>query len=120
MTSKWKYEMKQRLIYVLCVTCLMLASMDARAEAGWTDYVRVSELTPSTHQRFTVKLMVPKNPSGCKNKDWFYLDYDATGADQMFRVLLEALASGKKVRVYVTGRCELNGYSEISSVGIVP
>jgi len=38
----------------------------------------------------------------------------------MYDALFKAAASGKKVRDYVTGKCELNGYSEISSVAIVP
>jgi hypothetical protein len=92
----------------------------ALADSGWTDYVRVSELTPTVHQRYLVKLKVSENPSGCKDKETFYQDYSATGSDQMFRVLLEALSSGNTIRVFVTGKCEINGYAEISSISIVP
>ena len=38
----------------------------------------------------------------------------------MFDVVLRAVTTGKKVRVYVTGKCEINGFAEISSVSIVP
>jgi hypothetical protein len=99
---------------------LLFMPMTAVAVSGWTDYVPVEELTPTTHGRFLVKLKVSENPSSCQNKEIFYKDIYSPGSDQMFHALLEAVASGKKVRVYVTGKCELNGYSEISSVSIVP
>lgn len=86
--------------------------------SGWSDYTTVAELTPSSQQRYTVRLQLNDNPSGCRSKDTFYQDYTTPGAEQMFRTLLEAVVSGKPVRVYVTGRCELNGYAEISSVSI--
>jgi len=99
---------------------LLMVPMAAFAVSGWTDYVPVAELTPTAQYRFIVKLKVSENPSGCRNKDTFYQDYDTPGSEHMFRTLLEAVASGNRVRVYVTGKCELNGYAEISSVGIVP
>jgi hypothetical protein len=98
----------------------LLLSTTALAVSDWTDYATVAELIPGTQFRYLVKLEVAENPSGCKNKVTFYQDYSATGSDHMFRVLLEAVSSGKRVRVYVTGKCELSGYSEISSVAIVP
>ena len=90
------------------------------AVAGWTDYAAVAELTPTIHHRYLVKLQTSDNPSGCKNKDTFYQDYDATGSEHMFDVLLQAVTAGKKVRIYVTGKCEINGYAEIPSVSIAP
>ena len=98
---------------------LLFMPMMAYAASGWTDYAWVAELTPTIHHRFLVKLEVDQNPSGCDNKVMFYQDYDAPGSEHMFRTLLEALLAGKKVRVRVTGRCALHGYSEISSVSIV-
>ena len=106
-------------LFALPASLLALSTM-ALAESGWTDYARVAELIPGTQYRYLVKLPVAENPSGCKNKDTFYQDYSATGSDHMFRALLEAVSSRNKVRVYVTGRCELSGYAEISSVGIAP
>ena len=111
----------KKLLRLFALPSLLLAlSTLALAVSGWTDYARVAELIPGTQYRYLVRLQVAENPSGCKNKDTFYQDYSATGSNHMFRVLLEAVASGKDVRVYVTGKCELNGYAEISSVGIVP
>lgn len=100
--------------------CLALVSTEAWPVAGWTSYGQVSELNPTTAGRFLVKLEVASNPSGCRNKQWFYRDYTGTGADHMFRTLLGAVTAGKKVRVFVTGSCDLDGYSEISSASIVP
>lgn len=99
--------------------CLALSGATAWAVAGWTSYGTVTELTPTTAGRFLVKLEVTDNPSGCKDKQWFYQDYRDTATDHVFDALLAALTTGRKVRVYVTGSCDLNGYSEISSVNIL-
>ena len=91
----------------------------ARADAGWTDVGPVLELTPSIHGRYVVKIGVTQNQSGCREKQMFYQDYSDRGADHMYRALLEAIGSGKKVRVFVTGLCELQGHSQISSVTVL-
>lgn len=98
---------------------LVLLVTQVYAGAGWTEYVSVAELTATSQEHFLTRLEVRENPSGCKNKVMFYLEYSTRGAEQMFNSLLAALHSGKKVRVFVTGNCELNGYSEISAVGIL-
>jgi hypothetical protein len=38
----------------------------------------------------------------------------------MFDILLEGIKSGIRMRVYVTGVCNLNGYSEFSAVSVIP
>lgn len=88
--------------------------------SGWTDSITVAELIPTARHYYELKLQVKDNPSGCRNKEWFYQDYSATGSDKMFDTLLKGVTSGFKLRVYVTGRCNLNGYSEITSVSISP
>jgi hypothetical protein len=105
--------------YIYIITLLILP-LSVFASAGWSEYSHIEELTPTSHGRFLVKLKDAKNPSGCKQEDMYYLNYDFSGSEQMFRTLLEAVSSDKMVRVYATGRCELNGYSEISSVTITP
>ena len=100
--------------------CLVLFATNAWAVAGWTSYGTVAELNPTVLGRFLVKLDIASNPSGCRSKQWFYRDYTGMGADHMFRTLLAAVTTGHKVRVYVTGVCDLKGYSEISSATIVP
>jgi hypothetical protein len=107
----------KRLAFLATILTLPAAAL---AAAGWTDHATVTELTPTIHGRFLVELSDAGNPSGCKDKKTFYQDYGLPGSEQMFLTLLEAVASGKRVRLYVTGGCELNGYSEISSVSIVP
>lgn len=88
--------------------------------SGWTETTTIAELTPSSRHRYTVRLNLTDNPNDCRSKNTFYQDYSANGSDQMFRTLLEAIVSAKRVRVLTTGRCELNGYGEISSVSILP
>lgn len=102
------------------LAALLLTTPAVAGSSGWSDYTTIAELTPSSQHRYSVRLNLSDSPSGCVNKDTFYQDYAASGAELIYRTLLEALVSGKRVRVFVTGRCELNGYSEISSVSILP
>ena len=37
----------------------------------------------------------------------------------MFEVLLESLSSDIRLRLYVTGVCNLNGYAEFSAISVV-
>ena len=92
----------------------------AWAGTGWTSYGRIQELQPTTAGRFLVRLDGVANPSGCRDQGWFYRDYTGREAELMFHALLGAVTSNLAVRVYATGRCDLNGYSEISSAGIAP
>lgn len=101
-----------------CV-CVILFAGSAYAESGWTDYGVVAELNPTARHYYLARLNVTKNPSSCKDKRWFFQDYDAPGSEKMFLTLLEAIKSGLKARVYVTGKCNLEGYSEISSVSVI-
>jgi len=102
---------------LLLVICICFAN-SVYADSGWTEYVPVEEVNPTARHYYTFQLPVSHNPSRCKNKTGFYQDYTALGADKMFHTLLEALVSRNRVRAYVTGRCNLDGYSEISSVSI--
>jgi len=112
--------MRRLLAGVSALFVLMPFSAEVVAGAGWTDYASVAELTATGHQQFLVRLNVEKNPSGCKNIHTFYIDYDAIGSKMMFTLLRDAAIYGKRVRVFVTGGCEINGYSEISRVSVVP
>jgi len=102
--------------------CWLLAASTllpvAQASSGWTDFVRVAELVPTSKHYYEVRLPVGDNPSGCREKHWFYQNYDSPGAEQMFEVLLESLSADIRLRVYVTGVCNINGYSEISSISV--
>jgi hypothetical protein len=104
----------------LGLVALLFSGAALGGGSGWTDYTRVVELTPSSQQRYTVRLNLADSPSGCRSKDTFFQDYAASGAELIYHTLLEALISSKQVRVFTTGRCELNGYGEISSVSIQP
>lgn len=96
----------------------VLAPMVLLAGSGWTDFAPVAELTPTAQYRYIVRVDVRENPSGCRNAQYFFQDYSVAGSNLMFRTLLSAVENGTYVRVYVTGKCDLDGYSEISSVSI--
>lgn len=106
--------------YLSLGTSILFFPSLAKAEAGWTDYSSIEELVPTSRQYYEVKLAVKKNPSGCTDKTWFYQDYNLKESDKMFKTLLEGLKSGNHVRVYATGKCNVNGYSEFNAVGIIP
>ena len=97
---------------------LLLMSFSCLASSGWTTYGKVIELVPTIHHRFKVNIDIKGNKSNCKEEQWFYQDYDISGAREMYLALLEAVSSNKSVRVYVTGRCNINEFSEISELGI--
>ena len=102
---------------------LWLASVSwatVQADAGWTDFGRIEELVPTSKHYFELRLDATGNHSGCKMPNGYYQNYVARGSQEMFAVLLEALKSGLAVRVYVTGVCNINGYAEISAVGVAP
>ena len=107
------YSRALSLLICGCVVCF-----DVSARAGWSDYTRVEELVPTGRHYYEFRLGIERTSSDCREASWFYQNYDAAGAEQMFSLLLESLKSGLPVRVYVTGICNLNGYAEISSVSI--
>ncbi len=106
-------------ISVIIGACALLFSNFTQASAGWTDYVTVDELVPTTRHYYEVRLPVKENPSGCKNKIWFYQNYGSRGSDKMFETLLEGIKSGLRLRVYVTGICNIHVYSEFSAVSVI-
>ncbi len=101
-------------------TFAMFFSSLLHAKAGWTDYAHVAELVTNDRHFYKFKLPVEKNPSGCRNDEWFYQDYSSIGSEKMYNTLLEGVKSKLRLRVYVTGACNIDGYSEISSIGIAP
>jgi len=100
--------------------CSLLLPGLSSAGAGWTDDVKVIELIPTGRHYYEVHLKVRNNPSGCRDKDWFYINYGGHGTDKMFDLFIDGLKSSLRLRVYVTGICNINGYSEISSVSASP
>ena len=110
--------MKSQAAIIFAVHTLLFSPF-AQASAGWTDYVAVAELVPTGQRYYEVRLPVKENPSGCREETWFYRDYSSSGSDKMFEVLFEGIKSGVQIRVYVTGVCNINGYSEISSVSVI-
>lgn len=107
-------------LYARLLTATLLAPAVGLAASGWTSPSPVAELMATGGNGFRFELEDAKNPSGCRNKTVFFRDYDLPGTEQMYDTLLAALTTGKRVRVYVTGTCDLNGYSNISSVSITP
>lgn len=102
------------------VMTLSASSAAADGEAGWTGSGRILELIPGQQGRFLFRLDTNANPSGCRNKQTYYVDYRGLGTELMFRTLLESQSRGSPVRAFVTGRCDLDGYSEADAVSAGP
>lgn len=103
--------------------CLMalgaaIASVNAAAgQAGWSAAALVETIEPTSQRKYTVSLQL-EAAHDCKSKRTFYQDYSANGAQFVYDTLLMALAHELPVQVHTSGRCELNGYAEITAVRI--
>ena len=109
-----------RQVTTLLGICTLMLSSAAVAEAGWTGEVKVVELIPTGRHYYELHLTGKKDPSGCREKGWFYINYDARGADKMFDLFVDSIKTELRLRVYVTGVCNLKGYAEISAVSASP
>ena len=99
---------------------MFLATNVSAGEAGWTQPAGITALEANQQGRFTLRLNLNKSASGCRSADGFYADYGRDGSELMYQTALEALSNQRRVQVYVTGGCDLDGYSAISSVRILP
>jgi hypothetical protein len=113
-------EFMMRYMTIASGICALLFSIPAAADAGWTDDVEVVELIPTGRHYFELRLAGKNNPSGCREKDRYYINYDAPGADRMFDLFVDSFKTELRLKVYVTGICNFNGYAEISSVSASP
>ena len=109
-----------RILISIVAVYLLLAAPGLHARAGWIDRVEVVELIATNRHYYEIRLQTDGNPSNCREKQWFYVNYEARGADEMFDLFVDAVARRLKLRVYVTGVCNFSGYSEISSVSARP
>ena len=99
------------------IALLLSSAVDARS--GWTDYAQVVELVPTSRHYYKFRLSLKSIPGSCRDKSWFYQNYGTLGSDKMYDTLMESIKSGLRVRVYLTGICNVHGHSEISSVSLV-
>jgi hypothetical protein len=100
----------------IAATCLGAANAQA-GQAGWSKTALLDSVEPTSQRRYQFTLQLDE-AHGCKSKNTYYQDYTANGAQFIYETLLTALAHELPVQVLTTGRCELNGYAEVSSVRI--
>jgi len=98
---------------------LLLISKPLLAESGWTSSTQVLEITATTAGKFIIHAVPKDNPTDCKDKERFFLDYGLSGANKVYDLLLDATVLQLPVKLYITGRCELFGMSELSKASIV-
>lgn len=104
----------------IIVVCVFLTANGWAGEAGWTQPAAIKTLEAGQQGRFILRLNLSKSASGCRSVDGFYADYGRDGSELMYKTALDALQNQLRVQVYVTGGCDLDGNSAISSVRILP
>jgi len=67
--------MKKNISVITSICLLLFVPIIYAGGSGWTDIVTASELIPTARHYYELKLQVKENPSGCRNKEWFYQDY---------------------------------------------
>lgn len=97
----------------------LLLSNPVHAAAGWTSATQVLEITATTAGKFIIHAAPKRNPTDCKDREKFFLDYGLPGADKIYKLLLDATVAGLPVKLYITGRCELFDMSELSKASII-
>lgn len=100
------------LYFVICSPVL--------ADAGWTGYGNIIDLTVNGKGRITLELSVSENDTNCRNKQKFYHIINDRGSNYIFELLAKAAVNNIKIRVYQTSVCDLNNYSNIYAVGLQP
>ncbi|MCW8930308.1 MAG: hypothetical protein OQL19_08740 [Gammaproteobacteria bacterium] len=110
--------MLRKFIYLSIITFLATIQ-PAFSEAGWTSSSLIKEIVATTDGKFIIHATPKSSPSDCKDKEKFYLHYNLHGADKIYKLLLDAAVSQLHVKLYITGRCELFGMSELSKASII-
>ncbi len=106
--------------FTILMFLFLLLPSQLLAEAGWTEAAQILSLEANLHGRILVELDVKDNPSGCKEKRLFFRESFGEGSANMYTLLLEAASNRQRVKLRVTGRCHLKGYSEISAAVLMP
>lgn len=103
-------------IKILATTIMLFGSISsAYSEAEWTNSGYIQEVQATTSGVLVVRGKLGGNPSGCKDGDSYYADFSMKGTEKIFFLLLQSIATRNRVKLFVTGRCDLNGMSEISA-----
>lgn len=112
-------EIMNSFLKILAAAIMLLgSSSSAYSEAEWTNSGYIQEVQATTSGVLVVRGKMGGNPSGCKDGDSYYADYSTKGTEKIFSLLLQSIAARNRVKLFVTGRCDLNGMSEISAAAI--
>ncbi len=108
-----------KLLALLMAFFFLLGSQSVLAQAGWTSETKILEITATTAGKFIIHAKPKKNPTNCRDKEHFFLDYGLLGSNQVYRLLLDTALSKATVKLYITGRCELFDMSELSKASLL-
>lgn len=104
-------------LWGLLLLCAL--SNSALSDAGWTAKGEILALSATSFSKIVIRGNFPENISGCRDKERFYFDFGRPGTRFIYDLLLTAVASDKRIKLRVTGNCELKGMSEISEASIL-
>ena len=96
--------MNQYIYRLILSIILLISSSVAHSEAGWTDKGHLQEIQATTKGKLVIKGKFKENPSDCKDKNSYYIDYSIEGAEKIYLLLLQSMESNKQVKLYVTGK----------------
>lgn len=89
-----------------------------QAQSGWTKTTEIIEIT-ATANKFIIHAKPRKNPTDCKDRNHFYLNYTMPGANKIYNLLLDAAVKKLTVKLYITGLCDIFDMSELSKASII-
>ena len=115
-----KFKKNSLLIKSVMLSFLLLLS-NVGYSAAWTDYLPVEVVYPYNNGTILVShnpRISHINPDGCNSSSWYALEADNIGNGNIYKLLLTAIASGKRVRFYLSGCRSGNAYPVILHANI--
>ena len=102
---------------VLFFSCFFIAA-PLQAQSGWTTDTEIIEITAAAN-KFIIHAKPRRNPTDCKDRSHFYLNYTMPGANKIYNLLLDAAVRNLTVKLYITGLCDIFDMSELSKASII-
>lgn len=95
------------LLFVFLIGLFIAAPSMANAEEGWRGEGKITELFNNYHNTgVSVKLSNSVPLNGCAIADEVIVNRSIDGYSDIYAALLSSLVTGKKVDIYVNGKCQ--------------
>ena len=71
--------------------------------SGWSGFMNISELRSATSAVYVSFTTAADNPDSCGNSNWYILQFNHAGFDNVYALLLASSTSDKPIRFFVSG-----------------